>query len=98
MFAAETFCFPAAILDCPEFFAGQDIVWFADNEASVSTIIRGACTIDDIHDLAEATMDMIALHRCWLWVDWIDSNSNPADELSGQGSADPFSSNMAVTN
>lgn len=50
---ASNNCFPAAVLDCPEFFAGQG-----------STIIRGA----DINDLAEATMAMMALLRCRLWV------------------------------
>ena len=43
--APETFCFPAAVLDCPIFFVGQDIIWFADNEASVTTITRGAMYI-----------------------------------------------------
>ena len=80
----------------------QDITWFADNEASVSTIIRGACIPDDINDLAEPTMAMTALLRCWLWVEWTDSDSNylardwrtaVLDSCIGS-----FSSNMAVSN
>ena len=67
-------------------FAGQDIIWFADNEASVTTIIRGACTPNDINDFAGATMAMMALQ----WLEWIDSNSNPADGLSRQELADPL--------
>ena len=51
--AAETFCFPAAILDQTDFFAGHDIVWFCDNEAAVSSIIRGAAQPEDISGLAE---------------------------------------------
>ena len=49
-----------------------------------------ACTPDDIIDLAEVTMAMMALLRCRLWVEWIDSNSNPADGLSRKGLADPL--------
>ena len=85
LFAAETFCFLAAELDGPEFFASHHLVWFADNEASVSTI-RGACAPDDINDLAEAIMAMMGLLLCRLWV----GSSNPADGLSRQGLTDPL--------
>ena len=93
---AETCCLPTGVLDCPEFFVGQDIIRVADNEASVSTIIRGTCTPDDINHLAEATMTMMALLRCRLWVEWMDSNSNPADGLSRQGLADPLFGTVAL--
>ena len=47
--------------------------------------------------LAEATMVMMALLRCRLWVERIDSNSNSADGLSRQGLKDPlFGTNASV--
>jgi len=65
------------------FFVGS-----ADTE--VSSIIRGACTPDDINDIAEAKKAIMALLRCQFWVELIDSNSSPADGLSRQGLADPL--------
>ena len=86
--AAETFCFPAAILDAPVFFAGHDVLWFCDNEAAVSTIIRGACRPEDINGLAEATAILSAKLGARIWVEWIDSKSNPSDGLSSEGLGD----------
>ena len=86
--AAETFCFPAAMLDAPAFFANHDVLWFCDNEAAVSTIIRGACRPEDISGLAEASTILSARLGARIWVEWIDSKSNPSDGLSRSGLAD----------
>ena len=86
--AAETLCFPAAMLDAPSFFADHDILWFCDNEAAVSTIIRGACRPEDINGLAEASTILSARLGARIWVEWIDSKSNPSDGLSRSGLAD----------
>ena len=85
IFAAETFCFPAAIIDQPGFFCDADVIWFADNEATASSIIRGASCPEDVHGLAEVTFAMVAALRCRLWVEWVDSASNPSDGLSREG-------------
>ena len=82
-------------MESPEFFVDQDVIWLADNEASVSTIIRGACQPEDINGLAEATFVMMAVLRCRLWVEWIDSASNPSDGLSRTGLSDPLYGNCA---
>ena len=86
--AAETFCFPAAIIDAPDFFRNHDVLWFCDNEAAVSTIIRGACVPEDINGFAEATAILSAKLGCRLWVEWVDSKSNPSDGLSRAGLGD----------
>ena len=61
------------------------MLWFSDNEAAVSTIIRGACEPEDINGLAEATTILSARLGARIWVEWIDSKSNPSDGLSREG-------------
>ena len=36
-------------INCAESFAGQGIIWFADNGASVRTTIKGACWVECIN-------------------------------------------------
>ena len=74
--------------DAPALFADHEILWFCDNEAAVSTIIRGACRPEDINGFAEASTILSARLGARIWVEWIDSKSNPSDGLSRSGLAD----------
>ncbi len=35
-------------------FKGRDVIWFIDNEAACSAMIRGSSTSEDVQDITEA--------------------------------------------
>ena len=58
---------------------------FVDNESAVAAIIRGATTATDARIIVE-TIHVLQLRLdIRLWVEWIDSKSNPADGFSREG-------------
>ena len=58
---------------------------FVDNEAAVSTLIRGTSVAEDSALMAELLHALCLILGCRLWVEWIDSESNPSDGLSREG-------------
>ena len=70
--------------------AGQDIIWFIDNEAACASLIRGASTQHDVGTLMYATHILFAKYGCRVWFEWIDSHSNPSDGLSRDGLEDEW--------
>ena len=75
----------SALCDAPEIFSDCDVIWFVDNEAACSTLVRGASRESDVNDIAELTHLHSLKLRCRIWYEWIDSKSNPSDGLSRQG-------------
>ena len=88
--AVEAFAAAAAPWVSPEIFSKRDSVWFVDNAAAVSTLIRGSAKPEDIDYIAT----MVAFQNARLhhrpWFEWIDSDSNPSDGLSRLGVEDPW--------
>ena len=74
----------------PEFFTDADVLWFIDNQASVTAVVKGCRSEGDVHEIAH----LAAVERCSLrtrtWYEWIDSDSNPADGLSRLGLLDAW--------
>ena len=68
-------------------FKGRDVIWFIDNEAACSALIRGSSTSEDVQDITEAAALMSSLLGCRVWYEWIDSSSNVSDGLSRVGLA-----------
>ena len=65
-------------------------MWFVDNEAAVSSLIRGTSRSGDVgHIAAIAQLRLLQLGAS-PWFEWIDSHSNPADGLSRDGLADEW--------
>ena len=68
----------------------SDVTWFIDNEAAAAAGIRGASGEPDVTAIVQAA------HLLWLnlgtrvWIEWIDSASNPSDGLSRAGLQDPW--------
>ncbi|CAE7557407.1 Dnmt3b [Symbiodinium sp. CCMP2456] len=68
----------------------QDVVLFVDNQAVVSSLIKGACSEDDI------SLVLLCLHLFWahlscrVWLEWVPSDDNPADGLSRDGALDEW--------
>ena len=85
IFPAESFAPIMASVADPLLFRGRDVLWFIDNEAAASTIIRGATREEDVQGIAELTQFFWASLRCRVWIEWIDSDSNPSDGLSREG-------------
>ncbi len=74
----------------PQLLRDQDLLWFIDNEAAAASIIRASSGEEDVHLLAQASQVRLALLGARLWVEWIDSESNPADGLSRDGLSDEW--------
>ena len=68
----------------------RDLLIFVDNEAAVSALIRGGSKAADAARLAELFHALLLQLTSRAWVEWIDSNSNPADGLSRLGLRDPW--------
>ena len=69
---------------------GRDVVWFVDNEAAVSSLIRGSARPEDVGKLAGAVHVTLINLGCRAWFEWIDSESNIADGLSREGVTDEW--------
>ena len=63
---------------------------FLDNQASLSSLIRGTSTQDDVHELVQGVH--LTLHQlsCRCWWEWVDTESNISDGLSRSGVLDPW--------
>lgn len=85
IFPSEAFAPLAATLHAD--LVDRDIIWFIDNEAACSTLIRGASSQEDVQVIAEASQLLWALRRLRVWIEWIDTDSNPSDGLSRDGLA-----------
>ena len=90
IFPGETLC--ALVL--PHLYAevlrGRDIVWFGDNEAAVSALVRGSSSQEDVHEIAQFAQFLFSDLCVRVWFEWIDTFSNPADGLSRLGVLDPW--------
>ena len=72
----------------------HDLLWFIDNEAAVSSSIRGASSQEDVHLIAQFSHAFLHTLQCRVWYEWIDSASNPSDGLSRDGLLDVWSLNQ----
>ena len=90
IFPAEAFAAYAALWHHREALAGQDLLLFVDNEAAASALIRGASSQDDVGAIVQAFHWLAAKIGCRVWIEWVDSESNPSDGLSHLGVEDPW--------
>ena len=63
---------------------------FVDDEAAASSIIRGAPRCEDVGDIVQSLHWLLLKYSIRLWVEWIDSKSNPSDGLSRDGLDDSW--------
>ena len=90
IFAVEAFAAAAAPWVSPDVFRQRDSIWFVDNAAAVSTLIRGSAKPEDIDNIAAGVSFQNATLGHNAWFEWIDSESNPSDGLSRLGVEDPW--------
>lgn len=90
IFPGETLCGLVVPWYHPHLFSRQDVIWFIDNEAAAACLIRGSSKQSDVHLLAQFSTLQFHVLQCRVWVEWIDSESNPSDGLSREGLSDPW--------
>ena len=97
IFAAEAIIPLMVLLLSPELLVRSDVVWFIDNEAAVSSLIRGTSRAEDVGHLAAAVHILCLKLEVRIWFEWIDSKSNPADGLS-DGLRDEWTCRQVLAN
>ena len=97
IYPAEAIAPLVATANDQEVFRGRDVIWFIDNEAAAATLIRGASREEDVTDIAELTQLLWAALGTRVWIEWIDSDSNPSDGLSRDGLDDPWCVSHGLT-
>ena len=66
---------------------GKDIIFFNDNQSVCCALVKGCSRSWDIQLLA-ASWQLLCLHLgCRVWIEWVPSESNPADILSREGAS-----------
>ena len=55
---------------------------FIDNAAALSTLVRGASSVDSGERIAGLTWSRIVGFHCFPWFDRVESSANPTDGLS----------------
>ena len=87
---AEVVTVPIAIALLAPMLRDMDLLSFVDNEGAVSALVRGTSRTDDCAFMAELTHALMQRLRLRCWFEWIDSDSNPADNLSRAGTRDAW--------
>ena len=90
IFAAESFCSLLVPFNLPHLFRGRDVLWFVDNEAAAAAMIRGSSGSSDVDRIVQLASVLMLKLGARLWVEWINSDSNPSDGLSRIGITDPW--------
>ena len=81
---------PLALAVLAPHLQGRDCLAFCDNAAAVSSLIRGTSRCTDVLEIAELCTALQLQLEMRLWIDWVDSGSNPADGLSRDGITDAW--------
>ena len=70
------------VLEMCELFRGRDVIWYIDNVAALSAFVKGGSEAEDL-DRAAAVLSLAAARlQARFWFEYIQSESNWADELS----------------
>ena len=73
----------------PERLRGRDIIWFIDNRAAESALVKAGSPTETMSRIALVAMACWSRLRCRPWFDHVASADNPADALSRGGLDDP---------
>ena len=90
IFPAESAALPVGSWCLKNELRGRDLIWFVDNEAAAAAAIRGSTSEPDVAVLVEVAHLLWLSAQCRVWIEWIDSKSNPADGLSRAGLSDAW--------
>ena len=90
IFAAEAFCSLLVPFNLPESLRDRDVLWFVDNEAAAAAMILGSSGSRDVDMIVQLAFLQFHSLNCRIWVEWINSASNPSDGLSRGGLQDAW--------
>jgi hypothetical protein len=68
----------------------QDVIWFIDNQAACSALVKGSSSHGDLAALAAIAQLMLTKLGTRTYFEWVDTEANPADGLSRAGLADSW--------
>ena len=88
--AAEAFAVLAAIWQHRNLLTGRDVIFFIDNEAAASAMIKGDSRLPVVGTMSMCVQLLLIRYKIAIWFEWVDSNSNLADGLSRDGAEDPW--------
>ena len=90
IFPAEALAPLVAIAFHVERLRNRDVYIFIDNEAAVAAHIRCGTSAEDVQAMVHAFHWLVLKENIRVWIEWIDSESNPSDGLSRLGCEDPW--------
>ena len=76
---------PLALQCLEEDLSGQQVLWFVDNQAALTAMIKGSSPIQDNCRMALILAKRLARARVACWFEFVDSKANPSDPLSREG-------------
>ena len=85
IFAGETLAVLILPLLYPQVLCSTDALWYVDNQGAVSAAVKGCSNEGDIHEIAHFAAILRFQLSLRTFFEWIDSDSNPSDELSRLG-------------
>ena len=62
--------------------ANRDVVLYIDNQSVCASLTKGASKSDDLQLFTTAWHCELRTLCCRVWIEWVPSHTNPADELS----------------
>jgi hypothetical protein len=68
----------------------KSVIWFIDNEAATAALIRASTSEPDVLTLVQQAHLQFSRLQTRIWFEWIDTESNPADGLSRDGTNDEW--------
>ena len=66
---------------------GRDVILFIDNQSVCCALTKGSSRSRDIQTLTTAWHAMCMTLHCRVWIEWVPTKCNPADDLSRLGTA-----------
>ena len=88
--AAEAFAVLSAIWQHRDLLTGKDVIFFIDNEAAASAMIKGDSRLPKVGTMAICVQLLLIRYNIAAWFEWVDSDSNLAAGLSRDGAEDPW--------
>ena len=86
----RAFAVLTAIWQHRDLLTGKDVIFFIDNEAAASAMIKGDSRLPIVGTMAMCVQLLLIRYNIAVWFEWVDSDSNLADGLSRDGAEDPW--------